>query len=155
MNCVVTDFKKKWFGFLWLCVDVFCLEDVVVRLSLTRSNKSPVRDEFAATTDLHLCYLIILFKRFIYAKLCFIFSPFCSTATYKLTWHLAHRIAWCGFVCVDSCVCVCVISFFKSKRVAHRSTPPSNMDQTQVTLEVPVLASWLIHPHNDWAFISL
>lgn len=56
-------YKKKWFGFLWLCVDVFCLEDVVVRLSLTRSNKSPVRDEFAATTDLHLCYLIILFKR--------------------------------------------------------------------------------------------
>ena len=63
MNCVVTDFIKKRFGFLWLCVDVFCLEDAVVRLSLTRSNKSPVRDEFAATTDLHLCYLIILFER--------------------------------------------------------------------------------------------
>lgn len=46
-------------------------------------------------------------------------------------------------------VCVCVISFFKSKRVAHRSTPPSNMDQTQVTPEAPVLASWLIHSHND------
>ena len=102
---------------VWISL-TFVLMSFVWRtlLLFVSRRRGQIKDEFTATTDLHLCYSIILLIRWFVQKLCFIFSPFCSTATYKLTWHLAHRIAWCGFVrvwicaCVDSCVRVCVIS---------------------------------------------